>query len=72
VLTHHPRPALAMEGGTTFHFVTDGAESALNKAREAARGKRRTNRRWSIYHPSISHRRGDRRSAPGRVAGVIG
>jgi len=39
VLTHHPRPALAMEGGTTFHFVTDGAESALNKAREAARGK---------------------------------
>jgi dihydrofolate reductase len=39
VLTHHPRPELAMEGGTTFHFVTDGAESALNKAREAAEGK---------------------------------
>jgi dihydrofolate reductase len=39
VLTHHPRPALAMEGGTTFYFVTDGAESALNKAREAAQGK---------------------------------
>ncbi len=39
VLTHHPRSALAMEGGTTFHFVTDGAESALNKAREAAQGK---------------------------------
>jgi dihydrofolate reductase len=39
VLTHHPRSALAMEGGTTFHFVTDGAESALSKAREAARGK---------------------------------
>ena len=31
VLTHHPRPALGMEGGTTFHFVTDGAESALNR-----------------------------------------
>jgi dihydrofolate reductase len=39
VLTHHPRPALAMEGGTTFHFVSDGAESALHQAREAAQGK---------------------------------
>jgi dihydrofolate reductase len=28
-----------MQGGTTFHFVTDGAESALNRAREAAAGK---------------------------------
>ncbi len=39
VLTHHARPALVMEGGTTFHFVTDGLESALKKAKEAARGK---------------------------------
>jgi dihydrofolate reductase len=39
VLTHHARPALAMEGGTTFHFVTDGLESALKKAKEAAQGK---------------------------------
>lgn len=29
VLTHHPRESLAMEGGTTFHFVTDGIEPAL-------------------------------------------
>ena len=29
VLTHHARSPLAMEGGTTFHFVTDGPESAL-------------------------------------------
>src|SRR5580765_3064772 len=29
VLTHHPRPSLPMDGGTTFHFVTDGLESAL-------------------------------------------
>jgi len=36
VLTHHPRPPLAMEGGTTFHFVTDGIEEALRRAREAA------------------------------------
>jgi dihydrofolate reductase len=39
VLTHHARKPLAMEGGTTFHFVTDGAESALKRAREAAAGK---------------------------------
>jgi dihydrofolate reductase len=36
VLTHHPRPPLELKGGTTFHFVTDGAESALAKARVAA------------------------------------
>ncbi|MGO9240772.1 MAG: dihydrofolate reductase family protein [Bryobacteraceae bacterium] len=39
VLTHHVRPALAMEGGTTFHFVTAGLASALALAREAAQGK---------------------------------
>jgi dihydrofolate reductase len=39
VLTHHPRDPLPMQGGTTFHFVTDGIESALRQAREAAGGK---------------------------------
>jgi dihydrofolate reductase len=39
VLTHHPREPLTMEGGTTFTFVTDGIESALAQAREAAGGK---------------------------------
>jgi dihydrofolate reductase len=39
VLTHHARPPLEMEGGTTFHFVTDGIEAALRRAREAAGGK---------------------------------
>jgi dihydrofolate reductase len=39
VLTHHARSPLAMEGGTTFYFVTDGSESALQKAKEAAEGK---------------------------------
>ena len=39
VLTHHPRPDLTMESGTTFHFVTDGPEAALARAREAAKGK---------------------------------
>ena len=38
VLTHHPRKSLAMQGGTTFHFVTGGIEEALRRAREAASG----------------------------------
>jgi dihydrofolate reductase len=36
VLTHHPRDPLPMQGGTTFTFVTDGIESALEQARQAA------------------------------------
>ena len=39
VLTHTAREPLAKEGGTTFTFVTDGVESALEQAREAAGGK---------------------------------
>jgi dihydrofolate reductase len=39
VLTHHARVPLAMAGGTTFYFVTDGIESALAQAREAANGR---------------------------------
>jgi dihydrofolate reductase len=38
VLTHHARAPLAMAGGTTFHFVTEGIEAALDRAREAAGG----------------------------------
>jgi dihydrofolate reductase len=36
VLTHHEREPLSMQGGTTFTFVTDGIESALEQARTAA------------------------------------
>jgi dihydrofolate reductase len=39
VLTHHPRPPLEMGGGTTFTFVTDGIESALQQAKQAADGR---------------------------------
>jgi dihydrofolate reductase len=39
VLTHHERKPIEMEGGTVFHFVTDGIESALRQARAAAGGK---------------------------------
>ena len=39
VLTHHAREPITMEGGTVFHFVTDGIHAALARAREAAQGK---------------------------------
>jgi dihydrofolate reductase len=39
VLTNHPRESVAMDGGTTFHFVTDGIHAALARAREAANGQ---------------------------------
>ena len=39
VLTHHARPSLTMKGGTVFHFVTGGIHEALDRAREAARGR---------------------------------
>jgi dihydrofolate reductase len=39
VLTHFARAPIVMDGGTTFHFVTDGIESALRQAREVAQGK---------------------------------
>ncbi|WP_019632188.1 dihydrofolate reductase family protein [Actinomadura atramentaria] len=38
VLTHHPRPTLEMEGGTTFHFIDATPKEALAQAREAAGG----------------------------------
>ena len=46
VLTHHARDPLEMEGGTTFHFVTDGIESALEQARDAADEQGRIARGW--------------------------
>jgi dihydrofolate reductase len=39
ILTHHPREPVTKKGGTTFNFVTDGIDSALEQAREAAAGK---------------------------------
>jgi dihydrofolate reductase len=51
VLTHHARPPLVMEGGTTFHFVTEGIEVALARAREAAQGK---DVRWGAASMSSS------------------
>lgn len=39
VLTHHARAPIEMKGGTVFHFITDGIEAALQRARQAAGGK---------------------------------
>jgi dihydrofolate reductase len=39
VLTHHPRASITMQGGTTFHFVTDGIEAALRRAVDAVGGQ---------------------------------
>jgi len=39
VLTNYPRESITMEGGTVFHFITDGIEFALVRAKEAAQGK---------------------------------
>jgi len=39
VLSHYPRESITMEGGTVFHFVTDGIHSALEQAKAAANGK---------------------------------
>jgi dihydrofolate reductase len=38
VLTHHPHPPISMQGGTTFHFVDDGIEAALERGLDAADG----------------------------------
>jgi dihydrofolate reductase len=39
IITHHPREPVEMDGGTTYHFVTDGIASALDQAKAAADGK---------------------------------
>jgi dihydrofolate reductase len=39
ILTHHPRPSIEMEGGTTFHFIDASPADALDMAREAAGGQ---------------------------------
>ena len=39
VLSHHPRESITMAGGTTFHFVTEGIQTALKRAKESAKGQ---------------------------------
>ncbi len=72
VLTHRPREPVEMQGGTTFNFVTDGIESALAQAREAAGERRRRHRRRGLDRQPVPRGRGDRRAAPARRAGGAG
>jgi dihydrofolate reductase len=68
MLTHHARPSVAMKGGTTFHFVTDGIRAALERALQAAKGK---DVRLGGGVATIRQylRRARRRAALGRLAG---
>ena len=56
VLTHHERAPIAMEGGTVFHFVTDGIEAALERALRAAGGTntRRSEAARRVRSPSLA------------------
>ena len=68
VLTHHARAPIAMEGGTTFHFVTDGIHAALERANEAAGGKDVRLGGGVATIRQYLQRRADRRDAPGDFA----
>ena len=72
VLTHYGRPSIAMEGGTTFHFVTGGILEALKRATDAAGGAGRSAGRWGLDHPPVPACAADRRDAPGDLAGAAG
>ena len=69
VLTHYPRDPIEMEGGTTFFFVTDGIEAALEQAKRRRQWSRRQDRRWRRDGAPISSRRTDRRTAFRVLAG---
>jgi hypothetical protein len=56
ILTHYPRDPVEMEGGTTFHVVTDGIERALELAREAAYGRDvRLEQVRAVEAPGLTH-----------------
>ena len=69
VLTHHARASIAMAGGTTFHFVTDGIHAALERARAAAQGKDVRVGGGVATIRAVPERRARRRDAPGDHAG---
>ena len=61
VVTHTERAPWQRPGGTTFHFVNDGIESALARARTARRWPRHPDRRRSRPHPAVPQRRAGER-----------
>ena len=70
VLTHHAREPLPMEGGTTFNFVTDGIESAIEQARAAAGEKDVLVAGGAHGRPAGARGRAGRRAAGPRRARV--
>ena len=65
VLTHHPRASIEMDGGTTFHFVTDGIDAALRRARDAAGPQGHQDRRRGRDRAPVHPRRPCRRDPSG-------
>jgi dihydrofolate reductase len=61
VVTHEERQPWERPGGTTFHFVNDGIESAMRHAREVADGRDIRRRRWRKHHHAVPQRRTGRR-----------
>ena len=70
VLTHHPRESIEMDGGTTFHFVTDGFDAALARAKDVAGDDGRRHRRRRVGRaPGVGRGRA-RRPVPRHRAGA--
>ena len=68
VLTHHARAPLVMEGGTTFHFVTEGPVVALERAPRGGRRQGRASGWRRKRHSTISSPTPDRRDAHRHIA----
>ncbi len=65
VLTHHPRESVEV-GATTFHFVTEGVEVAVARAREVGGGPDGRGRGWREHRQPVPRGRAGRRAAPAR------
>ena len=70
VLTNHPRPPLHMAGGTSFTFVQEGIEAALELAPRGSRRARRHDLRWRYGGEAVPRRRADRRAGDLARAGL--
>ena len=68
VLTHHPRPPLEMEGGTTFPFRHRGDRGRARPGAGGRSGQGRADRRRRRHHPAVSAGRAGRRDAPRDLA----
>jgi dihydrofolate reductase len=69
VLTHHPRPSLTMEGGTTFHLRHRRPGSRSPASQRSSQRQRRPHRRRRLRHPSVSGCRPDRRDSFSSLSG---